>query len=236
MIYRFFRFIWSIICTAILGIVVLCGFYYASMANPDLLGNAYNSFATIANSGFNSCKYFLKDHGVNIPEFKLRKVTVAQLSDTTSEKKYTKARWASATATVYIATEDATLKSAYLSAISAWNNTGAFTFKIVTDKDKADIVCKTMTDANTQAAGETKVSIDAATKKLAHATVKLNKYYLSSSEYGYSTQRIINTAEHELGHAMGLKHTNQISVMQPSGSNYSIQQLDINNVKKLYAE
>ena len=48
--------------------------------------------------------------------------------------------------------------------------------------------------------------------------------------------RIINTAEHELGHAIGLNHRNDVSVMYPQGSFYTIQPIDVQNVKKLYKE
>ncbi len=52
----------------------------------------------------------------------------------------------------------------------------------------------------------------------------------------YSQNRIINTAEHELGHAIGLSHTHSVSVMYPAGSIYTIQPRDITDVKRLYHE
>ncbi|MGC4389050.1 matrixin family metalloprotease, partial [Streptococcus suis] len=55
--------------------------------------------------------------------------------------------------------------------------------------------------------------------------------------FGYTYERIVNTAEHELGHAIGLFHDdNEDSVMQSSGSYYGIQQVDIAAVNKLYQE
>ena len=54
--------------------------------------------------------------------------------------------------------------------------------------------------------------------------------------YGYTNDRIVNTAEHELGHVIGLDHNDsEISVMQSAGSYYGIQQTDIDKVQALYA-
>ncbi|CYW52519.1 peptidase M10A and M12B matrixin and adamalysin [Streptococcus suis] len=45
------------------------------------------------------------------------------------------------------------------------------------------------------------------------------------------------TAEHELGHAIGLDHEDsQTSVMESAGSNHGIQQADIDAVLALYSE
>ena len=65
-------------------------------------------------------------------------------------------------------------------------------------------------------------------------TVRLNHYYLSNPNYGYTYDRIMHTAEHELGHAIGLEHTNEVSVMQPAGSYYGIQAQDVKEVQELY--
>ena len=65
--------------------------------------------------------------------------------------------------------------------------------------------------------------------------IAINTYYLTDPSYGYSQERIVNTAEHELGHAIGLDHTNAVSVMQPAGSFYTIQPDDVQAVQKLYA-
>lgn len=84
------------------------------------------------------------------------------------------------------------------------------------------------------AAGLTNTKTDATTGYLLHADVQLNAGYLLNANYGYSPQRIVNTAEHELGHAIGLQHTNATSVMQPAGSFYPIQPTDVEAVKRLY--
>ena len=64
--------------------------------------------------------------------------------------------------------------------------------------------------------------------------VGVNHYYLSNPRFGYDMERIRNTAEHELGHAIGLAHNEGQSVMQSAGSYLSIQPEDVVAVRKLY--
>jgi len=143
-------------------------------------------------------------------------------------------QWDKASATVYIETQDETFRSAYQEAIRAWNQTGAFTFQIVNDKNQANIVATEMNNSTVSAAGEAESKTNLLTKRFTNVTVRLNRYYLLNSQYGYSYERIVNTAEHELGHAIGLEHNEEKSVMQSSGSFYSIQAVDVQTVKELY--
>ena len=106
---------------------------------------------------------------------------------------------------------------------------------VYVNTNKADIVVTTMNRSDSNAAGLTKTSSNSLTRRFMHATVYLNTYYLTDPSYGYSQERIVNTAEHELGHAIGLDHTNAVSVMQPAGSFYTIQPDDVQAVQKLYA-
>lgn len=145
-----------------------------------------------------------------------------------------KGRWAKKTATVYVDTGNSTLNAATISAMSQWNRTGAFNFQQTTDKKHAQIVVKSM-DSNDDAAGTTQTLTSSMTGQIEHATVFLNNHYLLDPNYGYSEERIVNTAEHELGHAIGLNHSNQVSVMQPAGSFYTIQPGDVAKVNQLYA-
>ena len=109
-------------------------------------------------------------------------------------------------------------------------------FNITTDKNKADVIVSTMDNSSNQAAGLTQMSLDEATGYFVSGKLYLNRAYLLNPTYGYSYQRIVNTAEHELGHVIGLDHSNEVSVMQPAGSNYSIQPADVQNVQKLYSQ
>lgn len=112
-------------------------------------------------------------------------------------------RWATNTATVYLEATDAQIQNAYLQALDNWNQTGAFKFEQVTSKNEAQIVLKQQNDSQTKAAGVTHILADQITSRLTSADVYLNTYYLLNPQFGYSNERIVNTAEHELGHAIG---------------------------------
>lgn len=146
----------------------------------------------------------------------------------------TDGRWPTNVASVYVDTGNNELDQATNQAIQAWNQTGAFTFRPTSDRSKADIVVSEMNNGTSGAAGLTRASSNPMTGRLMHADVYLNAHYLMDPAYGYSQQRIVNTAEHELGHAIGLDHTDAVSVMQPAGSFYSIQPRDVQTVQKLY--
>lgn len=145
--------------------------------------------------------------------------------------------WSKPEANVYLDIKNnLQLRSAAIDAMNAWNQTGSFTFHQVSDKKDAQIIINVVNDSDTNAAGETATTYNPANGHLLKATVHLNRYYLQNQWYNYSNNRIVNTAKHELGHAIGLSHTNTVSVMYPKGSIYTIQPQDIKNVKKLYHE
>lgn len=146
----------------------------------------------------------------------------------------TDGRWPENSTTIYIDLSNPTLRAATTKAIDQWNQTRAFTFRPVQNKTDANIVVTAVDRQQNGAAGLTNTKTDATTGYLLHADVQLNAGYLLNANYGYSPQRIVNTAEHELGHAIGLQHTNATSVMQPAGSFYPIQPTDVEAVKRLY--
>lgn len=153
-----------------------------------------------------------------------------------SQADVTNARWTQPSATIYIDLTDPTLRSATETAINQWNQTGAFTFHQTKNKEDADVVVTSISEHKNGAAGLTNTKMNATTGYIIHADVQLNAEYLLSPYYGYSQERIINTAEHELGHAIGLQHSSAVSVMQPAGSYYPIQPQDVANVRRLYAK
>ena len=70
------------------------------------------------------------------------------------------------------------------------------------DPIRADIVASEMNDGSTAVAGQAESQTNLLTNQFISVTVRLNHYYLSNPNYGYSYERIVHTAEHELGHAI----------------------------------
>ncbi|MGT2926606.1 M57 family metalloprotease [Streptococcus cuniculipharyngis] len=146
-------------------------------------------------------------------------------------------RWSSNQAKVYITSSQPELVSAYQTALANWNATGVFTFQLVETPEQADIVAGDAAEVNSQAAGLAETKMNSLTNRIVAAKVTLNTYYLLNSDYGYDFERLVNTAEHELGHAIGLAHNDtDVSVMQSSGSYYGIQEVDVTKVRELYAQ
>lgn len=143
--------------------------------------------------------------------------------------------WAQPSATVYINIKNnPELHKAMTQAIQNWNRTRVFRFREVKSAANANIIARDIDTNTTTAAGVTSTTYNPLTGHLLTANIALNRYYLQSKTYDYSYQRVLNTAEHELGHAIGLQHARNTSVMQPVGSWYSIQVQDINAVRSLY--
>lgn len=159
-----------------------------------------------------------------------------QQSTIDSQNDEFRGRWTNREATIFIDMNNQVFKQAMEEAVQAWNNTGAFKFRIVKSRQQADIVATTSNNQNNQAAGLTEMSVSTMSGYFTSGHIYLNKAYLLNPVYNYSHERIVNTAEHELGHAIGLSHNNAQSVMQPSGSFFSIQNTDVQAVNNLYSK
>lgn len=221
------RLIWGLVWSVALSFLVLVGvFYFTTSTETGAEGLSQALRTTVT-----QVDQFLTKQGLSTGFQTSEGIQPHQLTD---EHKGTGARWEKASATVYIDTTNETLRSAYQEAINSWNQTGAFTFRIINDKEEADIIATEMNDGSVSAAGEAESKTNLLTNRFTHVTVCLNSYYLLDRRYGYSHERIVNTAAHELGHAIGLDHNEEESVMQSAGSFYSIQPVDIQAVKDLY--
>ncbi|MDQ0221912.1 M57 family metalloprotease [Streptococcus moroccensis] len=217
------RFCMTIVTTTVVAGLAFLSFVY--VLNTDTFANS--ALTQAINAGLSQVVQTVQDQ------------TISQdLSHLTTDVVQTTegARWETAQATVYIASTDPTFYEAYQQAIANWNATGSFTFIIVDSSEEADIIATDYADSETPAAGLAETTVNPVTKRLVTATVKLNSHYLLDPQYGYEMGRIVHTAEHELGHAIGLGHEDsQTSVMASAGSFDGIQEADILAVQALYS-
>ncbi|WP_413473569.1 M57 family metalloprotease [Streptococcus parauberis] len=218
-----FRIIWGFVQTILLLAIIFFGLiYYSNHSDSPLanqIANVTNQIVTIFNTISNSQK----------------SSSASQHQDNDHIKDTENSKWSSNKASVYINATNPVFINAYHAAINNWNNTGAFTFTLTMNQKKANIIADQMNDSKVIAAGLAKVESQTLNHQLSSAKVYLNSYFLMDQSYGYQADRIVHTAEHELGHAIGLNHKDtKNSVMQSSGSFFGIEQTDINQVSELY--
>lgn len=220
---------WGLFWTLALSFALMVGILFFSGKTGKGMDGVSRAVETVVNQVE---AYLNRDGSFDSPSDQ-----TAQDGVTTDGHTATGARWDQPKATVYIdPTIDRAFVRAYQEAVKAWNQTGAFTFQFVKTEEEADVILTQMDDATVSAAGEAESQTNVLTNRFQKVTVRLNRHYLLSWKYGYSNQRIVNTAEHELGHAIGLDHNEEESVMQSAGSFYSIQEMDIQAVRQLYKE
>ena len=167
-----------------------------------------------------------------------RLAQVWQKNNVLVKENYDTPHWSSKEATVFINAKNPEIVNAYKQAITSWNNTGAFNFLLTNDRQKANIIADERYEGNVAAPlGITYSTYYLPTKQYSNATVYLNTFHLQNNYYQKNGGKLLNTAQHELGHSIGLEHNSAVaSVMEPKGGKTSIQPVDINNVKKLYSK
>ena len=213
------RMFWRLVWTLIFFILITFGILWYVTGNLSATLNQVSKVVQVGQAGWDQWQETGKLQGLS----------------QTDHHQDSGAKWPKAEATIYIDPQmDATFQKAYAEAIANWNQTGTFNFVLVTVPNQADILATEMNDGTTPVAGEAESQTNLLTGQFTSVTVHLNHYYLSNPSYGYTYERILHTAEHELGHAIGLEHSNEVSVMQPAGSYYGIQAQDVQAVQELY--
>ena len=222
------RLFWRLLWTAAISFLILIALIY-------FMTDGTSQGMQGVNNAFETAVYQLH-HLTNMLDSDTESGSLTELTADDHTEHEHGVRWNQASATVYIdPSANEVFRSAYEEAIANWNQTGAFTFQIVDSQEEADIIATEMNDGSVSAVGEAQSQSNLLTNRFISVTVRLNAYYLLDNRYQYSQRRIVNTAEHELGHAIGLDHNNEEeSVMQSAGSFYSIQESDIQAVKALY--
>lgn len=219
------RIVWSFLQTIIILAIIIFGLLYYANHSDSKLANDVSNFSQRLISIYD---HFKQNEAQTKPEKR-------DLLQTDQVSHANGIRWQNNQATIYIETTNPVFVNAYRAAIINWNKTGAFQFTVVDDPNAAVIFAKETNDASMDAAGLAKVESQEVTKIINKASVYLNAFYLLDPKYDYSTEWIVHTAEHELGHAIGLEHEDVIpSVMKSSGSYLGIQNRDIESVNALY--
>ena len=140
------RLIWRLVYSLALTALFLVGILY-------VISPSKSNFSTTLQQDVSQIYRYVSGQDSQLGVGQNVKDLTKQLSDNHGHQA-SGVRWDTASATVYIDTQDETFRSAYQEAIRAWNQTGAFTFQIVNDKNQANIVATEMNNSTVSAAGK----------------------------------------------------------------------------------
>ena len=132
------RLIWRLVYSIALTALFLVGILY-------IMSPSKSNFSTTLQQDVSQIYRYVSGQDSQLGVGQNVKDLTKQLSDN-HVYQTSGARWDKASATVYIDAQDETFRSAYQEAIRTWNQTGAFIFQIVNDKNQANIVATEMND------------------------------------------------------------------------------------------
>ncbi len=130
-------------------------------------------------------------------------------------------------------------------AVQGWNKTNVVTLQPTNDIAAATITLVPQSISLSQnTVGLTNTQSSLTTQQI-NGRYQYRNHNISQCEldlkkmktYGYTKQEIVNVAEHELGHALGLKHSQAVrSVMSADNRFFNIQQTDADHLADIFSK
>lgn len=158
-------------------------------------------------------------------------------------------KWNTTNLKVFIATDNSIYKQAYERAIEIWNDTGIIKFTYTKNEDEANIILSnrdegtgyTPNQEEGKVIGLTTTNTDS-DNYIVKANVDFidNTIYNNNRELKYGIESLIDVALHEIGHSIGLGHSdNMNSIMYKQASSEPLNYIDketYDKAKALYEQ